>query len=589
MRKRSAFALYRESFAYLGPAKKKYLLGVLLGACELALLFALPYVNQALIGMVTGERQGDIMLTLLGMLGLFLLLVPPVVFGRYLQTTAAEFGGTRLYKRLFWHVTHMPYGTLAQFRTGDYITRLRDDANRTCGAFRSYSVIHLIRFAVVFPITLVLLLINDWHIALAGVLYGGVNFALSLWLNPLAKSVERRAKQEIANSASFLVEALRGIPVVRVFVLHQVLAERYGAICEIIKEKRMKYQNIIGITYGVVDFFAQSAQALGFIIGILLAKDGQTLGGAVFNATIMGMMADSIYRLSTFLLLTQADLVAMERVHGLLDLPLEDLHDGRDAAEAAGDIAVELRSVSFSYDGERSAVDNLSLTLHRGEHLAIVGGSGGGKSTVIKLIESFYQPTAGEIRYFGQPGGELSLSAIRKLFAYVPQECTLFDGTVEENLRMARPDATREELEHATRMADIHDFIMTLPEGYQTQVGERGNQLSGGQRQRIAIARGILNAAPVLLLDEATAALDSATEKEVQACLDRISAGMTTVTVAHRLSTIENAGRILVMEDGRVVEEGNFRQLLERGGRFKELYESQQQESREEAFRLGLI
>lgn len=528
MRKTSAFALYRRSFGYLGPARKKYILGILLGSCEMALLFASPYVNQALIDMVTGVRQGNIMVTLLLMLGLFLLLVPPVIIGRYMQTTAAEYGSTRLYKELFRHVTHMPYSTLTKFRTGDYITRLRDDANRTTGAFRSFSMINFVRFGVVFPSTLILLLINDWHIALAGVLYGGVNLALSLWLNPLAKSMDRRAKQEIANSASFLVEVLRGIPVVRVFVLHKVLGERYAGICGIIREKRMKYQNIIGITYGVVDFFAQS------------------------------------------------DLVSMERVFSLMDQPLEEL--GTDTAGTEGDIAVELRSVSFSYDGESNVIDDLSLTLRRGEHLAIVGGSGGGKSTVIKLIEGFYAPTSGEIRYFGQSC--LSLSAIRSLFAYVPQECTLFDGAAEYNLRMARPDATQDELEHAAGMAGIHNFIMSLPEGYKTQVGERGSQLSGGQRQRVAIARAILKGAPVLLLDEATAALDSSTEKEVQACLDRVSRGMTTVTVAHRLSTIENADRILVMEGGRIIEEGGFRELLDLGGRFREIYEGQQREER---------
>lgn len=580
MRKTSGIRLYLKSFAFLGSARKRYLLGVLLGSCELALLFAMPYVNQALIDIVTGERQGNILLTLLLMLGIFLLLVPPVIAGKYLQTTAAEYGSSRLYQLMFRHIARMPYSVLTKYRTGDYITRLRDDANRTTGAFSSFSMMNLIRFAVVFSTTLVWLLVKDWRIALAGVLYGGINLALSLWLNPRAKAAESRAKQKIADSASFLVEALRGIPVVRVFVLHQVLAERYGEICRVIREKRMGYQNLIGITYGVVDFFAQSAQAVGFIIGILLARDGLTLGSAVFNATLMGMMADSVYRLSTFLLLTQPDLVAMERVHELLSEPLEDLERGDGEIAIQGDAAVEFRSVSFSYDGVSNVIENLNLTLHRGERLAIVGGSGGGKSTLIKLMEGFYRPTGGEIRYFGRPGEALSLEGIRGLFAYVPQECTLFDGTIEENIRLGNSRATRRELERAAERADIHGFIQGLPEGYQTQVGERGGQLSGGQRQRVAIARGILKGAPVLLLDEATASLDSAAEREVQSCLDRISQEMTTVTVAHRLSTIQNAHRILVMEEGRVVEEGTFSQLLDRGGRFWELYESQQREER---------
>ena len=405
-----------------------------------------------------------------------------------------------------------------------------------------------------------------------------MNMALSLYLNPRAKAQEAVAKKEIASSASFLVEALRSMPVVRVFLMGEVLSQRYRAICETIRQKRMKYQNIIGLTYGVVDFFAQSAQAVGFIIGILLAKDGQTLGQAAFNATLMGMMGDAIYRLSTFLLLSQADLVSMERVKNLLDQPLEDLEAGAREVDVSGEIAVEFRNVSFSYDGRSNVIEGLNLTLRRGEQLAIVGGSGGGKSTIVKLMEGFYQPTAGEIAYFGRMG--LSLSTVRKLFAYVPQECTLFDGSIEENILLGREGASSQEVEDAARAADIHEFIRTLPQGYQTQVGEQGGQLSGGQRQRVAIARSILKAAPVLLLDEATASLDPAAEQEVQRCLERISQGRTTVTVAHRLSTIENASRILVMEGGKVVEEGKFHQLMEQGGRFRELYEAQERDER---------
>ncbi len=557
MRKTPAVKLYWRCFQFLGPEWGKYILGLLLSCCEFALLFALPYVNQALLDMVTGTRENNIMGALLLMLGLFLLLAPPVVYGAYLRAVCAERASANLRKALFRHVSHMPYQAQAAYKTGDYITRLSSDAGRCGNALAGFSVVQLLRFAAVFPVTLLLLLINDWRIALAGLLYGSVNMALSLYLNPRAKAQEAVAKKEIASSASFLVEALRSMPVVRVFLMGEVLSQRYRAICETIRQKRMKYQNIIGLTYGVVDFFAQSAQAVGFIIGILLAKDGQTLGQAAFNATLMGMMGDAIYRLSTFLLLSQADLVSMERVK-ISDISCSD--------------------VSFSYDGRGNVIEGLNLTLRRGEQLAIVGGSGGGKSTIVKLMEGFYQPTAGEIAYFGRTG--LSLSTVRKLFAYVPQECTLFDGSIEENILLGREGASSQEVEDAARAADIHEFIRTLPQGYQTQVGEQGGQLSGGQRQRVAIARSVLKSAPVLLLDEATASLDPAAEQEVQRCLERISQGRTTVTVAHRLSTIENASRILVMEGGKVVEEGKFHQLMEQGGRFRELYEAQERDER---------
>ena len=641
--KKSMFALYYRSFSYMGPARKRYLLGLALGAFELAILFSMPYINQELIDIVTGASQGDIMATLFWMLAVFLLFVPPVVYGKYLQAISTAQGTVRLRKLLFGHILHMPNGAMARYKIGDYITRLTSDAEGAMAVFNTFLVVNLIRFAVIFPITLVMLLLGDWHIAVVGVLYSGINMGLSLYLNPLAKRLERGAKEEIARSASFLIEALRSIPVIRVFALQAALAGRYRAACGVIREKRMKSQTVMGITYGTVDFFAQSAQAVGFILGIVLAGSQVTLGKAVFHATLMSMMADSVFRLSTFLLLSQSRLVAMERVFKLLDEPLEDLEEGSREIGRDGDIAVEFRDVGFSYgigmreageagegkaeagakvagttgagakaagmskavteagtkrDGRAGTVtkgdgpaesgayeprqnvlEHLNLVLHRGEHLAIVGGSGGGKSTVIKLMEGFYAPTEGEILYFGQKGAGLSLAAIRELFAYVPQECTLFDGTIRENIALGRPDAIQARIEEAAKMADIHDFIISLPKGYETQAGEQGGQLSGGQRQRIAIARAILKEAPILLLDEATAALDSAAEREVQQCLDRIADSLTTVTVAHRLSTIRNADRILVMEGGRIVEEGDFEGLLQRRGRFRELYESQQRES----------
>lgn len=574
MKRTPAIKLYITAFSYLGPDKGKFLLGLLMSCCEFALLFALPYVNQALIDTVTGARQGNILLTLLAMLGIFLLLVPPVVYGGYLRAVCSERAIARLRKRIFRHIAHMPHAALRRYGTGDYLTRLSDDAGR-CGTMLSgFSVVQLLRFAAVFPVTLTLLLINDWRIALAGVLYGGVNLALSMYLNPRAKRQEAIAKREIAGSASFLLEVLRSVPVVRVFHMHKALAARYEAACKKIREKRIQYQNVIGLTYGVVDFFAQSAQAVGFILGILLSLDRSTLGQTVFNATLMGMMGDAVYRLSTFLLLAQPNLVAIERVEALLSEPQEALAAGESLPGAEGDIAVEFRDVCFSYDGKHNAIDHLNLTLRKGEHLAVAGGSGGGKSTLIKLMEGFYAPTSGEIAYFGRTG--LSLAAVRSLFAYVPQECSLFDGSIRDNISLGRPGATQGEIESAAKAADIHQVISALPQGYDSPAGEGGSQLSGGQRQRIAIARAVLKDAPVFLLDEATASLDSDAEKEVQACLDSICAGRTTVTVAHRLSTIENAQRILVMEDGKVVEEGDFAGLMARNGRFRELYEHQE-------------
>lgn len=572
---------FARGFSYFGKARKTYIFGAIFAAFELALLFTTPYINQELIDIVTGEKDGNIVATLAILLLVFLLFVPPVVYGKYMQITATAKGTAELREKLFHHILKMPYSRVTQYKSGDYITRLSDDAARTTGIFNAHYFNHFVRFLVVFPVTLVLLIVNDWRIALAGVVYGTINLILSLYLNPLTKRMEGEVKTEVVRSASFLIEALRGIPVVRVFTLHAVLAEKYETICKRIREKRIKFRTVNGITYGVVDFFSQSAQAVGFILGVLLAGDGVSVGSAVFNATLMGMMADSVYHLSTYLLLVQPNLVAMQRVFDLLDEP-EEIYAEMKNTPSIGNIAVTFKNVGFSYDGEKQVLNGIDLTVKRGEHLALVGGSGGGKSTVIKLMEGFYRPTSGKIYYGDTNSTALTESKIRDLFAYVPQECTLFDGSIGENIALGKPGATKAEIERAAALADLKDFIESLPDKYDTPVGERGGQLSGGQKQRVAIARALLKNAPILLLDEATAALDSAAEKEVQRCLDTVSNGMTTVTVAHRLSTVRNVDRILVLEAGKVVEEGTFDELLCLNGKFKKLYDDQMREEKNE-------
>lgn len=567
-----------RGFSYLESARKTYLFGVILSSFEWALLFVTPYISEILIDIVTGVREGNILHTLWLLFLVFLLFVPPVIFGKYLQRVSVAKGTANLRKRLFFHILRLPYEKTVQYRTGDFITRLTDDVNRTVGVFESFAVSCLLRFAVVFSVTLVLLLWSDWRIAVAALVYSTISLVCSILLNPYVKRLEQEAKVETVNSASFLIETLRGIPIIRVFTLQSVLAERYRRICEAIRTKRIRFNTINGIAYGVIDFFTFSAQAVGFIIGVLLALDSASLGNAVFNASLMGLMADSMLRLGTFLLLIQPDLVSMERVYEILDTKTENYNETIGIRYPQEDTAVELDDLRFAYQ-KSTVLDGISITVHRGEHLAIVGGSGGGKSTLLRLIEGFYKPQSGEIRYFGKSVKEMSAVDVRALFSYIPQECTLFDGTIGENILMGRPTASMEEVREAARLAQIDRFIESLPAGYDTAVGERGSQLSGGQKQRIAIARAILKRARVLLLDEATAALDTATEREVQACLDTVSQGMTTVTVAHRLSTIQNADRILVMENGKVVEEGKFDELLTFDGRFKELYESQQREN----------
>lgn len=289
----------------------------------------------------------------------------------------------------------------------------------------------------------------------------------------------------------------------------------------------------------------------------------------------MGIMGDSVFSLSTYLLSLQTNLVSMERVFEILDLSEEDFAASSRSVSRESAVAVEMKSVSFSYDGSNQVVRDINLQIKDGEHIAIVGGSGGGKSTILRLLEAFLSPDCGEILYYGEVLSSHSLREIRSLFAYVPQDSPIFEGTIAQNIAMGNPDASFQELEQAVNLAGLSDFVDGLPHKLDTSVGERGGQLSGGQRQRIAIARALVKHAPILLLDEFTSALDAATEDEILAGLDRALKGITTVTVAHRLSTVRKADRILVMEHGEIRESGTFPELLEKGGLFYSLYQKQ--------------
>jgi ABC-type multidrug transport system fused ATPase/permease subunit len=244
---------------------------------------------------------------------------------------------------------------------------------------------------------------------------------------------------------------------------------------------------------------------------------------------------------------------------------------------------VAVHDLAFSYEGEDEedpsddveVLHEISLSADQGQVVALVGPSGGGKSTLIKLLLGFYPVRDGEIAIDGRQVEGYSLPQLRSMMAYVPQDAYLFDGTIEENIRYGRPDATRQEVVAAAQSANAHDFILEQPDGYDTPVGERGAKLSGGQRQRIAIARALIKDAPILLLDEATSALDSESEQQVQDALGVLMQGRTTIAIAHRLSTIENADTIYVIDGGKVVEQGRHEELLGRGGLYSRLHELQ--------------
>lgn len=289
----------------------------------------------------------------------------------------------------------------------------------------------------------------------------------------------------------------------------------------------------------------------------------------------LGAASQSLRQLANLQSVMGEGLTAAGRLFEVLDIQpeIDDRPGASPIGQATGEIAFE--NVTFAYADGTAALKGVSLMARPGESIALVGPSGGGKSTILNLIPRFYDVTTGAVTLDGQDVRNLTLASLREQIALVTQEPFLFDDTVKANIAYARPEATDAEIEAAARAAAAHDFVLAMPQGYGTPVGEMGGRLSGGQRQRIAIARAFLKDAPILLLDEATSALDTESEARVQEALERLMAGRTTLMIAHRLSTVRKADRIYVIEAGQVVEEGSHDVLVARGGLYARLARSQ--------------
>jgi len=371
-------------------------------------------------------------------------------------------------------------------------------------------------------------------------------------------------------------ESLSGIQIVKAFLMELHESKRIARSMKLLIRARVR--NVL--------WAAASGVGAGFFVGIAglvvvwyggseIIRGNLTIGQYVaFNSFLIYIFGPT-QRLVNMNVRIQNSLAAVERVFEILDLkPEEESRAGRgDLKDTKG--KVEYCNVSFSYDSARLVLEDISLGVEPGNLVALVGRSGAGKTTLVNLIPRFYEPQSGRILIDGNDIQEIALRSLRKQIGIVSQETFLFSSSVKDNIRFGRPNATDEEVIRAAKSAHAHEFIVKLAQGYDTKVGERGGRLSGGERQRIAIARAILKEPPILILDEATSELDSKSENLIQEAMESLMRNRTTFVIAHRLSTILNADTIVVLDEGRIVEEGRHQELYHKGGAYKRLYDEQ--------------
>ncbi len=477
--------------------------------------------------------------------------------------------------RLFDRILHLPLGAFEKWRPGEFVARFMNDLSLMTDAV-SISLPQMIQTTITFIGSLAGMLWTDWILALALFLVAPlVSFAVGKF-NGLITSQTSHAQSRIADLSSNLTEVLSNERIVKAFGRESYEVDRFRRNSEAYLWSYMKVTQLGQTQTPVIATVIMLAVIAVVVFSAHEVAVGRMNSGTVGQFWIFVALAiNPMNRFAIFLADFARALVGAERVFELLDLKEEprDMPGAIVLPTVRGRIVFE--DVTFAYDDDHPVLQDFSAVIEAGEVVALVGPSGAGKTTIVNLVPRFFEQQRGRITLDGIDLRKIRLSDLRATIAIVPQETMLFNGTIEENIRYGRLDASLSEVQAAAREANADEFIRTLPDGYQTVVGERGIRLSGGQRQRIAIARAMLRDPRILILDEATSALDSHSEALIESALDRMLPGRTTFIIAHRLSTIRRASKILYIEGGRVCETGTHESLLALGGSYARLHAAQ--------------
>ena len=398
---------------------------------------------------------------------------------------------------------------------------------------------------------------------------------ISLSLRVKMRDAFKKSRESVAEINAALESSISGIRVTKAFTNSEKETEKFEVGNGKFVSSRSAAYKAMGQFHSGTSFVTDIFNVVVLIAGGLFLYNNKISFGdySTFIVSI-GIFVTPVMTLINFMEQYQNGVTGFERFVEIMDAKPEKDSDGaKDAGKLSGDIA--LSHVSYSYDGAKEVLRDVSLKINKGETFALVGPSGGGKTTICHLIPHFYDVTDGQILLDGKEIHSLTMESVRRNIGIVQQDIYLFNASVRENILYGRLDATDEEVMEAAKRANIHEYILSLPEGYETKIGERGVKLSGGQKQRLSIARVFLKDPSILILDAATSALDNATEILIQKSLDELCKGRTTIVVAHRLSTVRNADRIAVVDEGHIIEEGTHKELLEKGGEYAALYNAQ--------------
>lgn len=528
------------------------------------------------------EKMTEIYKWLLILLCLYIFIYIPAAFIR--QAGSTEVSNRVMHTmrcQLFNHLQGMSAQFHHENKSGSLVTRVNSDVEQVHGFIWNVAT-NIWIDSIVLMIYLVLMLRMNVPLTVVAAVTLPLSVIVTKKIRARIRKANKKVLREFSDISGYMQERMAGFAVVKLFGMEEQEKDRFHDISESIYRNNRKVNRYFSLGEALTASFSEiiCAVVVCFAAGFIVKGD-MSIGDMIVFYSYLGYFITPIRRFAELNVTYARSIAGIERVYEILDTKpdiVEKKEPARLPENARMDIA--FRHVSFQYDKHSYIhnIDDVSFSVQEGEKIALVGSSGCGKTTIVNLLTRFYDTDSGTIYLAGKELREYSLDSLYAQMGMVFQETILFSGTIEENLRYGKPDATMEELEAAARAANAYDFIMKTPDGWNTMLGERGIGLSGGQKQRISIARVFLRNPKLLILDEATSALDSESEKLVQEALDQLMENRTTIVIAHRLSTVVNVDKIFVMDKGRIVEMGKHEELLKKGGRYTELYRMQFQD-----------
>ena len=512
-----------------------------------------------------------------------------VFCGITLLKTACYFGSTAimvplrngivkdLRMQIYKKILSLPIGFFSQERKGDILARMSGDVQEV-----EYSITSTLDMLIKNPILIIIyvgvLFTMSWQLTLFTLIFAPIMLFIMSAIGRKLKARSLEAQKYWSDTMSQVEETLGGLRIIKAFLAEKKMAERFEKVTGNMKQKNNKVGIRQASAHPVSELLGSVMIAIVLWFGgSLILGDHAAIDAPAFMSymTILYSVIQPVKDLSKAAYSIPKGLASAERIDKIIGAKNPIVEKENPIELESFEKGIDFQNVSFSYDGSREILKGINLNIPKGKTLAIVGASGAGKSTLVDLIPRFYDTDSGHITIDGKDIKDVSTRSLRALIGNVNQEPILFNDSIFNNIAFGVENATMEQVIEAAKIANAHDFIMEKPDGYQENIGDRGSKLSGGQRQRISIARAILKNPPILILDEATASLDTESEKIVQQALDRLMSNRTTIAIAHRLSTIKNADEIIVMDEGRIVETGTHEELIKLNGFYKKLYDMQ--------------